>query len=107
MSVAAAPEAAAKGEMPTQARSRQLRTTKQTRAMGLPMADVEAVAARPKTMIARARRVQTRQLAMPKATLQPAQADAMLAPKVELRRVAQGRQVAARKLTARNRPSSQ
>jgi hypothetical protein len=106
VSVAAAPEAAEGREMPTRARSRQVRTTKQARAMGLPTADVDAVMARPKTMVARARRVQSRQLAVPKATLQPAQAEAIVAvPKVDLRRVAQGRQVSAKKLTARNRSS--
>jgi hypothetical protein len=107
VSVAAAPEGAEKREMPSRARTRQLRTTKQARAIGLPTTDVEAVAARPKIMVARARRVQSRQLAVLKTTLQPAQAEAIAAvPKVALRRVAQGRQMSARKLTARSRGSS-
>jgi hypothetical protein len=104
----ATPQAAEGREAVSRGRARQVRTAKQARAAGLAVSDVDAVVMRPKTMVARARRLQSRQLATTKATVQPLQAEGIVAiPKVDLRRVAQGRQVAARKLTARNRRSSE
>jgi hypothetical protein len=105
--VSATAEGGEKGEATVRARSRQLRTAKQTRAAAVAVSDLDAIAMRPKVMVARARRVQPRQLASTKASLVPAVAERIVAmPKVDFRRVAQGRQVAAKQLTARNQRSS-